>query len=278
MTITDAGCVAGLEPTRGEVHAGGIDLSYLEWGHSGTSVVLLHGITSSARGWWRVAPELAQHGYHVYALDLPGHGQSQLLGEHRIDRISTLVAEALVTLNLDTPALIGHSWGGAVALTVARSIAVARLVLVDPLLGMSSERSRLLLPSFLEGVGLPPEQTLPALRAVNPNWHECDFVWKGEALQQCRAEAVHGLFSTGDWQITQLLGQVDVPLLLLLADPQYTILGPELLTAAQASIRPGLGEIVPVAGTNHNMFRAGFTPFMQVLLPWLQNNVKSSMV
>jgi pimeloyl-ACP methyl ester carboxylesterase len=270
MTTTDMGCVAGLEPRRGRVHARGIQLSYLEWGQSGAPLLLLHGITSSARGWWRVAPELAQLGYRVHALDLPGHGQSQLSGEHRIDRVASLVAEALVALKLDTPAVVGHSWGGAVALALASSIPVARLALVDPLLGMSSERSTLRLPSFLEGVGQPPEQTLPALRAANPDWHECDFVWKAEALQQCRAEAVRGLFGTGDWQITQLLGQIEAALLILLADPQYTIVAPELLAAAEASIQLRLGEIVPVAGTNHNMFRGGFAPFMRVLLPWLR--------
>lgn len=270
MTTTDTGCVAGLEPARGKVHTGGIELSYLEWGQSGTPLVLLHGITSSARTWWRVAPELVQFGYHVYAFDLPGHGQSQILGEHGIDRIAGLIAEALNALDLDTPVLIGHSWGGAIALALASVFAVRRLVLVDPLLGMSSERSAQRLPGFLEGVGLSPEQTLPALRAANPNWHECDFFWKGEAFQQCRAEAVRGLFGTGDWQITHMLGQVDVPLLLLLADPQETIVGPELLAAANSSLRPDLGQIVTIAGTNHNLFRGGFTPFMQVLLPWLQ--------
>ena len=269
MTTTNTACSAGLEPTRGRVYAQDIELSYLEWGQGGMSLVLLHGITSSARGWWRVASELVQFGYHVYALDLPGHGQSQLLGEHRIEGIASRVAEALKALNLDAPTLIGHSWGGAIALTVANLIRVERLVLVDPLLGMSSKRSSLSLPSFLEGVGMPPKETLPALRAANPNWHECDFVWKGEALQQCRVEAVRGLFSTGDWQLTHLLGPIDAPLLLLLADPHYTIVVPELLAAAEASVRRGLGKIVSIPGTNYTMFRAGFTPFMHKLLAWL---------
>jgi pimeloyl-ACP methyl ester carboxylesterase len=271
MPTTDQGCVAGLEPNRGQAHANGIDLSYLEWGESGVPLVLLHGITSSARGWWRVAPELVRLGYHVYALDLPGHGQSQLSGEHQIESIAALIVAALAELGIDRPTVIGHSWGGAIALTLASSISVARLALVDPLLGMSSERSRMRLPSFLEGLGQPPEQTLPALRAANPDWHECDFLWKGEALLQCRAEAVRGLFGTGDWQITSLLGRVEAPLLLMLADPQHTVVVSELLVAAEVALRPDLGEIVPVAGTNHNMFRGGFAPFMQVLVPWLRD-------
>ncbi|MEP7190266.1 MAG: alpha/beta hydrolase, partial [Roseiflexaceae bacterium] len=77
-------CFSGLEPSRGQVQAGSMTFSYLEWGERGAPLLLLHGITSSARGWWRVAPEIVALGYHVYALDMPGHGQSQLADVHQI--------------------------------------------------------------------------------------------------------------------------------------------------------------------------------------------------
>src|SRR5258708_19124254 len=93
-TNQSPGCVGGLEPSRGQVQAGGMTFSYLEWGDSGSPLLLLHGITSSARGWWRVAPELAGLGYHVYALDMPGHGQSQLGDAHRIHQIAHHIAAA----------------------------------------------------------------------------------------------------------------------------------------------------------------------------------------
>ena len=264
-------CVAGMEPSRGQVQAGGLTFSYLEWGESGMPLLLLHGITSSARGWWRVAPELVELGYHVYALDMPGHGQSQLADAHRIDQIAGRIGKALDALQLTKPVVIGHSWGGAVALQLAASIDVTRVALVDPLLALSSERSALRLPTYLEGLGMPPEVTLPAIRAANPDWHDCDFVWKGEALQQCRADAVRGLFiGSGDWDLMPLFSGIDVPLLLLLADPQYTVIAPETLSIVETTLRAGLGQITRVDGTNHNMFRGGFAPFMRVLLSWLK--------
>ena len=150
MTINELpACVGGLEPSRGQVHAGRIMFSYLEWGESGAPLLLLHGITSSARGWWRVAPELVALGYHVYALDMPGHGQSQLVDAHRIDQIASRIGDVLDALQLAKPVVIGHSWGGAVALELAASIAVARVALVDPLLALSSERGALRLPAYL---------------------------------------------------------------------------------------------------------------------------------
>jgi pimeloyl-ACP methyl ester carboxylesterase len=271
MTNQSLACVAGLEPRRGQSQAQDITLSYLEWGEAGTPLLLLHGITSSARGWWRVAPELAALGYHVYAFDMPGHGQSQLANTHRIDEIADRIAQALDGLQIAKPIVIGHSWGGAAALQLATTIAVRQLVLVDPLLAMTTERGALRLPTYLEGLGMPPEETLPAVRAANPSWHDCDFLWKGEALQLCRAEAVRGLFiDSGDWDLSAQLSQVDAPLLLLLADRQYSIIGPEMLSAAESALRPEQAQIVRVEGTDHNMFRGGFTPFMSVLLPWLR--------
>src|SRR5215216_6937444 len=114
MTINQSPeCVAGLEPRRGQVQASGMIFSYLEWGESGSPLLLLHGITSSARGWWRVAPELVALGYHVYALDMPGHGQSQLIDVHRINQIADRMSAALGEVQLAKPVVMGHSWGGA---------------------------------------------------------------------------------------------------------------------------------------------------------------------
>jgi pimeloyl-ACP methyl ester carboxylesterase len=43
---------------------------------SGPLAVLVHGVTSSSRTWWRVGPALARRGFRVLAVDLRGHGAS----------------------------------------------------------------------------------------------------------------------------------------------------------------------------------------------------------
>ena len=48
-----------------------------QWEPGGTGrgrVVLLHGMMSTAATWWRIGPALAERGWVVDALDLPGHG------------------------------------------------------------------------------------------------------------------------------------------------------------------------------------------------------------
>ena len=265
-------CHGGVEPRRRALQAGGRRISALEWGGAGQPVLLLHGITSSAHAWWRAAATLAQRGYHVYALDMPGHGQSDETDDHRIEAQAALVSEAAAPLGLERPHLIGHSWGGAVALALALAGGagqLASLTLIDPALGMKPERGAEMLPGFLLGVGQPAEQLVPELRQRNPAWHECDCFWKAEALQQCRLEAVRGLFlHSGDWYLAPHLAEIPVRTLLLAADPLHTVI-PPAAQAEAAQALAGRGELRVIPGTDHNMLRGGFDLTMPVLLEWL---------
>jgi pimeloyl-ACP methyl ester carboxylesterase len=273
-------CTGGLAPRRGYVQASGARLSYLEWGGQGRPLLLLHGITSAARAWWRVAPVFVARGYHVYALDMPGHGESDETEDHRIENIAALAAGAMHALDLSGAALIGHSWGGATALVMASTDEgrelLSRVVLVDPALRMSATWGAERLPNYLGGLGLPPEETLPMVRANNPDWHECDVFWKGEALQQCRVAAVRGLFlDSGERNLTARFAQVEIPLLLLVADPQHTVIAPDVLSNAERALRPGLGRVMTILGTTHNMIRGdSYETTMAVLMGWVAEGEK----
>jgi pimeloyl-ACP methyl ester carboxylesterase len=266
-------CSADLAPRAGSVHVERTRITYLEWGESGVPLLLLHGITSSARTWWRVAPALVSAGYHVYALDMPGHGESDETDDHRIDSIAALVGAAARHVIHEPFVLIGHSWGGATALAVTSnsemSALLNRVVLVDPSLRMSPVWGAERAPGFLVGVGQPPEETLPMVRSNNPGWHECDVAWKGVALQQCRAAVVRGFFTqSGDWDLTARLGHVNIPLLVLVAE--QTVIAPEVLSLAEQTLRPNLGELRRIPGTDHNMLRGGYDVVMPILIDWLR--------
>jgi pimeloyl-ACP methyl ester carboxylesterase len=98
------------------------------------AVVLVHGLgKNAAKDWAKVIPALAAH-YTVFALDLPGFGQSDK-GNHLYSPDNfARVLEAVLEKRVQRPfALVGHSMGGAVALAYvgAHPRRVSRLILVD---------------------------------------------------------------------------------------------------------------------------------------------------
>ncbi|HEX6289970.1 MAG TPA: alpha/beta hydrolase, partial [Herpetosiphonaceae bacterium] len=102
--VTGLRCEDGLSPTEQHVTAGGIAWRYLEWGDHGPPFVLWHGVTSNARGWWRVGPFLAGLGFHVYAPDLPGHGLTDDAPDgYAIETTARLLDAWMVALGLKAP-------------------------------------------------------------------------------------------------------------------------------------------------------------------------------
>jgi len=262
-------------PLRGSTQVNDVRLSYLDWGGLGPNCLLLHGITSNARTWWRLAPALVNLGFRTVALDMPGHGDSAETADHRIEAQAELVAGFVRQSRLAPVTVIGHSWGGAIALGLASEHAelVARVVLMDPALTMSADDGHKSLTMFSRGLGAAVEKNSAALRTQNPDWLDQDIHWKAEAMLQCRADAVAGFFTkSGNWNLTPSLAAVVAPLLLLVADPTYTILSVTTRTAAEQVLASTRSHITSVAGTSHNMYRgAGFEPTLDALTRWLQS-------
>jgi pimeloyl-ACP methyl ester carboxylesterase len=100
------------------------------------TVVLLHSSASSSRQWTALAGLLQPH-FEVRALDLHGHGTRPAWSERRP---VTLADEAALVEPILREAgrvhLVGHSYGGAVALKVAELHpgAVASLIAYEPVL------------------------------------------------------------------------------------------------------------------------------------------------
>jgi pimeloyl-ACP methyl ester carboxylesterase len=99
---------------------------------AGPAIVLLHGLSGSARWWSRNVPALAVT-HRVIALDLPGFGGTRRDSRFVLEDAASDVARTLDGLGIARAHLVGHSLGGLVAADLAAGMPhrVDRLVLVD---------------------------------------------------------------------------------------------------------------------------------------------------
>lgn len=109
----------------------------VRWGAvgSGEPVVLLHGTPFSSFVWRDVAAALASR-YRVYFWDMPGYGTSEMRSGQRVSLAAQgkVFAELLAHWGLESPKVVAHDFGGAVALRahLLHRAAYARLALVSP--------------------------------------------------------------------------------------------------------------------------------------------------
>jgi pimeloyl-ACP methyl ester carboxylesterase len=91
---------------------------HCEKGTENPPLVLIHGAGGTHLYW---PPEIRRlPGYCVYAVDLPGHGKSELCdGQQTIVEYVRYLVQWLESIQLRRAVLIGHSMGSAIALTLA---------------------------------------------------------------------------------------------------------------------------------------------------------------
>jgi pimeloyl-ACP methyl ester carboxylesterase len=133
------------EPTdEGYVYREGVRLHWLEWAPSGTperpAILLLHGLSSNARYWERVARRMTNR--LLVALDQRSHGLSDAPPTgYGLDLLAADAENVIRELGLNRPVVAGHSWGGTVALEVGARMGelVSGVALMDGPIASISE-------------------------------------------------------------------------------------------------------------------------------------------
>jgi pimeloyl-ACP methyl ester carboxylesterase len=132
-------------------------------------LLLLHGLGCDRHTWDPVWSRLARR-YTLLAPDLLGHGESDKpRGDYSPGGYANGMRDLLTVLGIDTVTVVGHSFGGAVAMQFAYQYPerTERIALVDPG-GLGKEVSGLIRALGLPGYDLVLRGlTLPGVRHLN---------------------------------------------------------------------------------------------------------------
>jgi pimeloyl-ACP methyl ester carboxylesterase len=248
--------------------------------------VLVHGLTSSSRAWWRVAPALVERGYEILTVDLRGHGASPGASERfglddlAADLAETVQAECPGDAAWPAPALrsapidllVGHSLGALVAsqLLATRPGFARRLVLEDP--PGTSTTDWAALAAGIEADSARARTDREGLRedllAESPDSAPGEAERRVADLAECDAAAIAAALRREPvYDLPGLMGSVQAPTLLLIGEES---LGSALLEPDRAALISALGlGTVEVLRAGHNLHQEAFDAFMGALDRWL---------
>ena len=224
-------------------------------GDTGPRVVFLHGLFGQGRNWTTVAKGLADQA-RVLLVDLPNHGRSAWTETFSYSAMAAMVADLLRrTGDGEAYAVIGHSMGGKVAMTLAlhHPRLVARLAVVDVSPAPSAEISHF--ARYVEGMRsldlaalTDRAQADEHLTASVPDPGIRSFL-----LQNLRREPG----SDGGWR-----WQMNLALLGDQLDAMSSWADPEAL--------PYPGPVLWLAGARSEYVRPDYAPAMRALFPRVQ--------
>jgi pimeloyl-ACP methyl ester carboxylesterase len=260
--------------TQREVLLHGQRVTFLEAGADcdGPVVVLLHGLASSSQTWSSALPLLGRHA-HVIAPDLLGHGLSAKprTGDYSLGAYATELRDLLLTLGLPGATIVGHSFGGGVAMQFAHQFPemTERLVL-EASGGLGQGVTIALRAATLPGTPL----VLRALSALTPSWlakavhramravpalNRPDLDGLASAITSFTDDGARGAFAHTvrgvlDWSGQRLGGTerlyllADVPVLLIggnrdsVIPIQHTVSAHHLLPSSRLEVFDGAGH------------------------------------
>lgn len=245
------------------------------WGERGPVILAVHGMTSSRKSWERFAMHY-QDRYRIYAYDQRGHGDSaETTGPMTLHRALLDLYNAMEALPDPVDVLIGHSWGGAVAILGGRRFDVRRVVAVDPMIRQagSSWYDEFLaeLKSLFAHKGEARDAKV-AEEYRDLGWGDIDIERKKHAVRNMTAEPIERLRDENPpetWDLRRDLEEYPKPLLLAMAGASESIVPLDDLRFVRERGGPNV-SIRVFENQGHNLHRTGFERFTQELDTFLE--------
>jgi pimeloyl-ACP methyl ester carboxylesterase len=271
-----------------------VSLNYVEGPGNGPPLVLLHGLSRDWRSFSVLLPDLSRK-FHVYAIDLRGHGGSgRKAGSYRISEFAHDVAEFVRTHAPSGAAIFGHSLGAATAIMVAATgdCRVKALIVGDTMITPENFRGSLYSPLFrqLHGILLQGDQSRDALAAaigkivipvpgldepvrieelpgntseVLGEWARCAFRTDPDALLATVDGAAYE-----DWRADNILPRIACPTLLLQGNPELDGLLSDGDVKLALSLLPN-AQHVKFHLLGHALFMHQAKPVLEAIVPFL---------
>lgn len=229
-------------------------LNVHEWGEGDRTALLVHGLFTDHRNWWRVGPALAERSFRVLAPDLRGHGGSPR-GRYTPEAWADDLAETLPT---GADLAVGHSLAGmALALAIER-LKPRRAVYVDPTWKMGPAQHESYAAAWRGQLG----NDRAAWREAYPRWAGGDVDARVAAMERFDPGCIGGLAPGGGHDL--MPEKAVVPSLVMVADPS------DFVPPKDQELLRGRGfEVASVTGAGHAPFRDDFGGFMGALDRWL---------
>ncbi len=243
------------------------------WGGRGPAVLCVHGITSSRKSWTKLGRRFAAT-HRFFAYDQRGHGDSApVTGPMTLERSLSDLAAVAEAIGEPIEALVGHSWGGAVALLGGRRLAPARVVAIDPLVRVPAGTFAADYVEELRPIlSLPPHEREPAVRGTVNHLDEIEQLAKVHAMRDMQLESVARIGTEnradeGGWDLRDQLKAYPVPLLLAVAGID-SVIAPEDLAELRGTLGPR-AELRIFADHGHSLHRTAFADFAATLEAFL---------
>lgn len=256
-------------------------------GGRGPAIVFLH-CTAASRAQWSELRRTLEAQWTTVAIDLHGHGDSDPWhGRHGLRLADEAAAVAAVLARLDRPVhLVGHSYGGAVALNLALSgVSLASLTLVEPVAFHLLRDGSPATAPFVDEVAAVAGVVADGVASGDHAAAMATFVdyWSGAgtwaAMREDRRSAVarmapavalHFGAAMGDPARLADCARLDVPTLILVGE--RTRAPAAVIASRLAAAVPGCHARI-VAGAGHMLPRTHPDPFLRALAAHLDRVV-----
>ena len=235
-------------------------------------MLCVHGMTSSRRSWERLAKHYEGR-FRVIAYDQRGHGDSATVrGPMKLSRGIADTENVIAALREKVDVLIGHSWGGAVAIEAGRHAPVRRVAAIDPMFRqVDADWYDEYLVELREQFALVGEARDALIRQEYAQWHPIDVEAKVHAVATMTADPIEGLMRENpfeSWDLRATIAHYQKPLWLGLASRGESISDEETLDDVETNHTKSV-EIAWFPGAGHNVHRTAFDAFVGKLDDWL---------